>query len=62
VYHELTPTDRKIFEWRTGYNGVKKLQAQQIAKKLGVSAGAVSQRTSKIADRLAQGMKFKEAL
>lgn len=51
IYYDLSPTDKKIYEWRTGYGGAKKLSNNEIAKRLKLSAGAVSQRVSKIADR-----------
>jgi len=55
VYHDMNPTDRKIYEWRTGYNGRKMLSNNEIAKKLRLSPGAVSQRVAKIYDRIAEG-------
>lgn len=55
VHHDLAPTDQKILEWRTGYNGKMVLSNNEIAKRLGLSPGAVSQRAAKIAERIAQG-------
>jgi len=48
VYFDLPATDRKIMEWRTGYNGAKQLSNNEIAKKLRISPGAVSQRMNSI--------------
>jgi len=56
IHHDLDPIDQKILEWRTGLYGKPKLSNNEIAKKLGLSAGAVSQRAAKISKRLAAGM------
>jgi len=56
VYHDLNPIDKKIFEWRTGFNGVQKKGVVEIAKLLGISAGAVTQRANRISKQLEQGM------
>lgn len=56
VYSELSDKDKLIFDLRTGNNerGVRE-PVSKIAKKLGVSASAVSQRLAKIADRMTEG-------
>lgn len=56
VYHGLGERDQKIFDYRTGAHGTERLPNKDIAKKLGISAAAVSQRASKIADQLKQVM------
>jgi DNA-directed RNA polymerase specialized sigma subunit len=56
VYHDLSPVDRKIYEWRTGYNGRKKLTNNQIAAKLRLTPGAVTQRADKIARKIEEGL------
>jgi len=56
VYHDLNPTDRKIFEWRTGFNGRKQLKNGDIAKKLKMTPGAITQRVNKIYDTIAEGV------
>lgn len=56
LHHDLDPVDQKILEWRTGLYGKPKLSNNEIAKKLGLSAGAISQRAAKISKRLAAGM------
>lgn len=56
VYHDLGPIDRKIFEWRTGFNGRKQLPNNEIAKRLRLTPGAVSQRVDKIYSKIAEGM------
>lgn len=56
IHHDLDPIDQKILEWRTGLYGKPKLSNNEIAKRLGLSAGAVSQRAAKISKRLAAGM------
>ena len=49
VYRSLSPRDKLIFEYTTGYGGKPKLSNNEIAKKLGVSAAYVSQRKKYIA-------------
>lgn len=44
VYEDLGSIDQKIFEWTLGYNGRRPLSNQEIAKKLKLSPGAISQR------------------
>jgi len=58
VHHDATPTDRQILEWKTGYNGQKILTTTEIAKRLGLTPGAVSQRAAKLAERLAEGQQY----
>jgi DNA-directed RNA polymerase specialized sigma subunit len=48
VYADLEPTDKKIMEWTLGLGGAPKLSNQQIASKLRLTPGAVSQRKSKL--------------
>jgi DNA-directed RNA polymerase specialized sigma subunit len=52
VYHDLDDRNRKLYEWATGYGGAKVLQKQEIAKRLGLSGAAVSQRLKTITKRL----------
>lgn len=47
VYDSVSPIDQKIMEWSSGL-GKKQLSNNQIAHKLGMSAGAVSQHKAKI--------------
>jgi len=54
IHHDSSPTDQKILEWKTGYNGKPILPTQEIAKRLGMSPSAVSQRASRMAKRMAQ--------
>ena len=54
VHHDLAPLDQKILEWRTGFNGNPVLPNNEIAKRLKLSPGAVSQRAAKIATRLSE--------
>jgi DNA-directed RNA polymerase specialized sigma subunit len=58
VYHDLDDVDRKIMEWRIGYNGNKILSTTEIAKRLGLSLGAVSQRANKISARIEEGLRY----
>lgn len=56
LHHDLDPIDQKILEWRTGLYGKPKLSNNEIAKKLGLTAGAISQRSAKISARLSAGI------
>ena len=55
VHHDLAPVDQKILEWKTGLYGKEKISNNEIAKRLGITAGAVSQRSAKISDKIAEG-------
>lgn len=57
VYHDLGEKDKKIYEWVTGHNGNKRLPKAEIAKRLGISAAAVSQRVGRIANKIQEGLK-----
>lgn len=48
IYHDLSPIDQVIIDCTLGRNGTPALPSGQIAKRLGITAGAVSQRTAKI--------------
>lgn len=48
VYASVGPTDQKIMEWSSGMHGAKVLSNNEIARKLKISAAAVSQRRNKI--------------
>ena len=52
VYHDLDERNRKVFEWSTGYGGVKRLPKTEIARRLNISPAAVSQRVGTITKRL----------
>lgn len=56
VYHDMSALDKKIFEWRTGFNGLPVRGVVDIAKELGISAGAVTQRANKISQRIEEGV------
>lgn len=49
VHHDLSPIDKKIFEWKTGIYGKRVLSTNEIARRLNISPSAVSQRAAKIA-------------
>lgn len=57
VYHDLPEKDKKIYEWVTGYNGHKRLPKSEIARRMGISQAAVSQRVGRIANKLQEGLK-----
>lgn len=48
VYADLGNVDRTVMDYLLGRNGRRKLNVSQIATKLGITAGAVSQRAAKI--------------
>jgi len=52
VYMSLSKRDQLIFDWRTGKHGKPVMRNAEIAKRLGISAAAVSQRTQGIADQI----------
>lgn len=52
VYHDLDPTNQIIMEHLLGMHGKAKLPTKLIAQKLGVSPGAISQRSASIQAKL----------
>lgn len=52
VYYDLDEKNRKIFEWTTGYLNRPVIPKMEIAKQLGISSAAVSQRINTIKKRL----------
>lgn len=52
LYPELEPRDQQILEWSLGFHGQPQLSNNAIAQKLGLSAGAVSQRKARIQQKL----------
>ena len=54
VYHDLSPSNRKIFEWTTGYNETARIPKKDIAKHLKISPAAVSMRITGITNKLQQ--------
>ena len=57
VYHDLTITDKLIFEHMTGYGGKKILDNAAIAKKLNLSVGTLNNRIRLMNTTLAKGWK-----
>lgn len=55
VHHDLDPVDKKILEWKTGLYGKPVLSTNEIARRLKITPGAVSQRASKIAMKIEEG-------
>ena len=56
VYNELDPVDQKILEWSTGYGGTKPIPKKEMAKRLRISAPAVSARINRIVKKLEAGI------
>jgi DNA-directed RNA polymerase specialized sigma subunit len=54
VYQDLLPVDQNILDWTLGLHGRKPLSNQEIAVKLQLSPGAISQRKAKIQTKLDQ--------
>jgi RNA polymerase primary sigma factor len=54
VHHDLDPMDQMILEFRSGLYGKQVLSNNEIAAKLKLSPGAVSQRAAKIAARITE--------
>lgn len=54
IYEDLDRTDKKIYEWSTGYGGTRKLSRKEMARKLGISEAAVSLRSTKIAQKFSK--------
>jgi DNA-directed RNA polymerase specialized sigma subunit len=59
VYHDLSPIDQVIMEHTLGLHNKPVLQNQELAKRLGVSPGAVSQRKARIQGKLDLRDEFK---
>ena len=55
VHHDLDPVDKKILEWKTGMYGKQTLSTNEIARRLGVTPSAISQRAAKIAMKIEKG-------
>lgn len=54
IYDELDRVDKKIYEWSTGYGGANIIDRAAMAKKLGISQAAISQRASRISAKFQQ--------
>jgi hypothetical protein len=52
LYHDLDPHDQVILEYGLGLNGAPRLPAAQIARRLRLTPGAVSQRAARIQQQL----------
>ena len=54
IYDELDDTDKRIYEWSTGYGKGVKLSGAEIAARLKISPAAVSKRYTRIAAKFAK--------
>ena len=52
VYDSLEPRDRAIYDWKTGGHGQTQLANQEIAARLGVSPGLITQLSQRIATQI----------
>jgi DNA-directed RNA polymerase specialized sigma subunit len=52
VYNDLSPKDKLVFEYTTGYQGRRKLTNSEIMAKLGLTQGQLSYAKSKISKRI----------
>jgi DNA-directed RNA polymerase specialized sigma subunit len=52
VYHDLDPIDQQIMEHTLGLHNKRVLSNQEVAKKLKLSPGAISQRKARIQSKL----------
>lgn len=52
IYHDANSVDKKIMEWRMGLNNKPVISNQEIARKLNLSPGAVSQRVARIQQKI----------
>lgn len=62
VYDGLGDIDKRIYDLKTGKHGTQRgLSVNEIAKKLKLSPSAVSQRTKRVADLLAEGAQYEQS-
>lgn len=54
AYQDLTPLQKQIFEFRTGYNGKPVLSGAEIQKRLNITQGVLSYELKKITTHLEQ--------
>lgn len=52
IYPDLSPRDQVILDYSLGLHGRRRLSPSQIAKKLGITPGAVSQRLQRLQETL----------
>ena len=52
VYGDLEATNQKILDWTLGLHGMKQLSNQDIARRLRLTPGAISQRKAQIQQRI----------
>lgn len=62
VYSELGDRDKLIYDLKTGRNGRVPMSVGELALKLKITPGAVSQRLSKIDERISEGEIYKDTL
>jgi len=54
IYHDMTPLQKSIFEYTTGYMGKPKLSGQEIMKKLSITQGQLSYQKNLIVKHIEQ--------
>ena len=58
VYRDLDPVNQRIFDMLSGRNGYNKRSTNEVAKEVGISPAAVSQRSKQISSRIEEGLRF----
>lgn len=58
VYHDLSPSDKLIFEHKVGFGNKQVLTNEEIAKKLNMPVSTVAQRVRVITQKIEEGMKY----
>jgi DNA-directed RNA polymerase specialized sigma subunit len=54
IYFELSPEEKRLFEYTTGYNGAKVLSNPELTKKLGITQAQLSYRKVQLRNRIEQ--------
>jgi len=62
VYMELNDRDKLIYDLKTGRNGRVPMSVNEIATKLKITPGAISQHLAKIDHRISEGVQYEKTL
>ncbi len=58
VYESLDPSNQKVMEWTLGLHGQPRMPVQEIARRMRLSAGAISQRRAMIEARMQEDQRL----